>query len=160
MSLTFSTTLGELKIELFSTEAPKLCENFLALAASGTYTGTSFHRCIAGFIIQGGDPTGSGKGGECVWGGTLPDELSPSLRHGARGVLSMANAGPNTNGAQFFITFAPAPHLDGANCVIGRVVGGEGTLARMEGVAVAGKKHRPVEDIAITAVKVHANPFA
>ena len=160
MSITLSTSLGDLKLELFTAEAPRLCENFLALCASGAYTRTTFHRVIPGFMAQGGDPTGTGKGGECVWGGHLPDELSPALRHGARGVLSMANAGPDTNGSQFFITLAPAPHLDGATSVLGRVIGGEGALAAIEGAPVAGKKHRPVEDIVILGATVHANPFA
>ena len=120
------TSLGDLKVELFTREVPRLCENFLALLASGSYNGTLFHRLMAGFMVQGGDPTGTGKGGECVWGGTLPDDFGAPLKHSQRGVLSMASGGPDSNGAQFFITFAPAPHLDNVNSVIGRVIGGEG----------------------------------
>ncbi len=156
-------------------------QNFLALAASGTYDGTRFHRSIAGFIVQGGDPTGTGKGGESIHGGKLPDIFHPSLTHSARGIVSMANDGPDTNGSQFFVTYAAAPSLDGKYCVIGRLVPPEGvgtggtggggaaiasespsfaTLAAMERVPVAGKKHRPVEDIVVQGVTVHANPFA
>ena len=154
------TTLGDLKVELFTREVPRLCENYLALLASGAYNGTIFHRLIAGFMIQGGDPTGTGKGGECVWGGTLPDDFGAPLKHSQRGVLSMASGGPDSNGAQFFITFAPAPHLDNVNSVIGRVIGGEEVLGRMEAAKVAGKKCRPVEDIKILGAVVHVNPFA
>ena len=159
-SLTLDTTLGPLKIELLTDVAPRNAESFLALAASGFYTGTLFHRCIPGFLIQGGDASGTGKQpGECAWGGLLPSEAAPArASHASRGTLSMC-ATPGGNGAQFFITFAPAPHLDGESTVIGRVIGGEDTLARMEAVPV-GKKHRPLEDVRITGCVIHANPFA
>jgi peptidyl-prolyl cis-trans isomerase-like 3 len=172
-SLTLHTTLGDLKIELACAQAPKLCENFLALAASGTYDGTRFHRNIAGFIVQGGDPTGTGKGGESIHGGKLPDTFTPSLTHADRGTVSMANDGPDTNGSQFFITYVPGPSLDGKYSVIGHLVpppspGEDGaalspsfaTLAAMERAPVTGKKHRPVEDIVVRGVTIHANPFA
>jgi len=97
MALTLHTSLGDLKIELFIHEAPKACANFLALAAAGKYDETPFHRNIKGFMIQGGDPTGTGKGGDSVWGGPFADEFHPSLRHSRRGIVSMANKGPNTN---------------------------------------------------------------
>ena len=160
MSLTLETTLGPLKIELLTQAAPRNTESFLALAASGFYTGTLFHRNLAGFMIQGGDPTGSGKSsGECIWGGLLEGEPSPAATHSSRGTVSMC-ASPGGNGSQFFITYAPTAHLDGESTVIGRVIGGEDTLARMEAAPVAGKKSRPVADIAITGATVHANPFA
>lgn len=97
MALTLHTSLGDIKIELFVHEAPKACSNFLALAASGKYDGTVFHRNIKGFMIQGGDPTGTGKGGDSIWGGPFADEFHHSLRHSRRGIVSMANKGPNTN---------------------------------------------------------------
>ena len=160
MSLTLHTTLGPLKLELLTDAAPRNAESFLALAASGFYTGTLFHRNVAGFLIQGGDASGTGKQpGECVWGGLLPSEAAPALAsHASRGTLSMC-ATPGGNGSQFFITYAPAPHLDGESTVIGRVIGGEETLARLEAAPV-GKKHRPVEDVRITGCVVHSNPFA
>lgn len=162
MSLTLHTTLGDLKIEL-SPLTPTLSANFLALAASGAYDGTLFHRVVAGFIAQGGAPAGSGgRGGAAAGGGTLPDEFAPALRHAGRGTLSMAkrDAARDGNGAQFFIALAPAPHLDGASCVIGAVIGGAAVLDALEAVPVAGKAFRPVADVAVTRVTIHANPFA
>ena len=97
MSVTIHTDLGDLKIELYCQQCPKTCENFLALCASGQYDGTTFHRNIPGFMVQGGDPSGSGKGGESIWGGCFEDEIHDNLRHNQRGVVSMANSGPNTN---------------------------------------------------------------
>ncbi len=99
----------------------KILQNFLALCASSYYDSTTFHRNIAGFMIQGGDPTGKGKGGESIYGGNFEDEIRPTLRHNMRGIVSMANRGPGTNGSQFFITYAAAPHLDGKNTVFGKV---------------------------------------
>jgi cyclophilin family peptidyl-prolyl cis-trans isomerase len=115
------TDRGEIVCELFAREAPLTVENFVNLARSGFYDGTTFHRVISGFMAQGGDPTGTGTGGP---GYQFRDEFSPSLRHDSAGILSMANAGPNTNGSQFFITYAPTPHLDGRHTVFGRVVEG------------------------------------
>jgi len=160
MSVTLHTTLGALKVELACETAPRLCESFLALAAAGVYTGTAFHRNLAGFIVQGGDPTGTGRGGECVHGGTLPDEPS-GLSHSRRGTLSAANAGaPDTNGSQFFFAYGAQPSLDGKFVVIGQLVDGFDTLDAMEAAPVAGKRARPVTDILVTGVTIHANPFA
>lgn len=88
-------------------------QNFLALCASNQYDGTKFHRNIKGFMVQGGDPTGTGKGGLSIWGNKFKDEVKPHLKHNRRGILSMANSGPGTNGSQFFFTYAKAKHLDG-----------------------------------------------
>jgi cyclophilin family peptidyl-prolyl cis-trans isomerase len=117
----FKTQRGEFTVELFASDAPLTVENFVNLARSGFYDGTTFHRVIPGFMAQGGDPTGTGRGGP---GYTFGDEFSPSRRHDGPGVLSMANAGPGTNGSQFFITFGPTPHLDGRHSVFGRVAEG------------------------------------
>ena len=117
---TIRTSKGDIGVELFADDAPLTVENFVNLARSGFYDGTTFHRVIKGFMAQGGDPTGTGSGGP---GYEFGDEFS-ARRHDAPGVLSMANAGPNTNGSQFFITFAPTPHLDGRHTVFGRVVDG------------------------------------
>ena len=115
---------GEITLELFGADAPLTVENFVNLARSGFYDGTTFHRVIPGFMAQGGDPTGTGRGGP---GYQFRDEFS-SRRHDAAGVLSMANAGPNTNGSQFFITLGPTPHLDGKHTVFGRVTAGMDVL--------------------------------
>ena len=117
---TFKIESGEFKIELFDDDAPLTVENFVKLARSGYYDGTMFHRVLQGFMAQGGDPTGTGTGGP---GYRFKDEFS-DRKHDSPGVLSMANSGPGTNGSQFFITFVPTPHLDGAHTVFGKVVEG------------------------------------
>ena len=113
-----NTTKGTVKIRLFPAEAPKTVENFTTHAKNGYYDGLIFHRVIKDFMIQGGDPTGTGRGGP---GYRFEDEFHPDLRHDAAGVLSMANAGPDTNGSQFFITHGPTPHLDNRHAVFGKV---------------------------------------
>jgi cyclophilin family peptidyl-prolyl cis-trans isomerase len=121
----FKTQRGEIDAELFAADAPKTVENFINLARAGFYDGTTFHRVIPGFMAQAGDPTGTGRGGP---GYQFGDEFSPSRRHDSAGVLSMANAGPGTNGSQFFITYGPTPHLDGKHSVFGRVTSGMDVL--------------------------------
>jgi cyclophilin family peptidyl-prolyl cis-trans isomerase len=117
----FVTERGAFTCELFAADAPRTVENFVNLARAGFYDGTTFHRVIPGFMAQGGDPTGTGRGGP---GYQFGDEFNPARRHDAAGVLSMANAGPNSNGSQFFITFGQTPHLDGKHSVFGRVSDG------------------------------------
>ena len=119
------TERGEIVAELYADKAPLTVENFVYLARSGFYDGTTFHRVISGFMAQGGDPTGTGRGGP---GYQFDDEFHPDLRHNGAGVLSMANAGPGTNGSQFFITFSATPHLDDRHTVFGRVVEGMDVL--------------------------------
>lgn len=121
----FKTQRGEIVCALHADKAPLTVENFVNLARAGFYDGTTFHRVIPGFMAQGGDPTGTGRGGP---GYTFADEIDPALRHDAAGVLSMANAGPGTNGSQFFLTFTPTPHLDGRHTVFGRVTQGMDVL--------------------------------
>ncbi len=121
----FKTERGEIVCELHAAQAPMTVENFVNLARSGFYDGTTFHRVIPGFMAQGGDPTGTGRGGP---GYSFRDEFAPDLRHDAAGILSMANAGPNTNGSQFFLTLAPTHHLDGRHAVFGRVTEGMDVL--------------------------------
>ena len=116
------TDKGDIQIELFAAQAPKTVNNFVFLAREGFYDGTTFHRVIDGFMAQGGDPTGTGTGGP---GYRFADEQSAlALKHEGEGTLSMANAGRDTNGSQFFITYGPTPHLNGKHAVFGRVVGG------------------------------------
>src|SRR2546426_12179005 len=112
---------GQFKVKLFAKEAPNTVNNFVSLSRDGYYDGTTFHRVIPGFMAQGGDPAGTGTGGP---GYQFGDEFHPSLKHTGPGILSMANAGPNTNGSQFFITFGPTPHLNGKHGVFGVVVSG------------------------------------
>jgi cyclophilin family peptidyl-prolyl cis-trans isomerase len=118
----FHTSRGDFDVELFAEQAPITVNNFVFLAREGFYNGTTFHRVIKGFMAQGGDPTGTGTGGP---GYQFADERGAlSLKHDSAGILSMANAGPNTNGSQFFITFGPTPHLNGKHGVFGRVISG------------------------------------
>jgi len=112
MSVTLHTTHGDLKLELLVEIAPLACENFLALAASGYYNDTLFHRLVPKFIIQGGDPISTGRGGQSIWGGHFKNEVKVTCRHDRRGMVSMANSGVDTNASQFFITLAKAPSLD------------------------------------------------
>jgi cyclophilin family peptidyl-prolyl cis-trans isomerase len=115
------TDVGTMVIELFADKTPKTVNNFVFLARQGFYDGIIFHRVIANFMAQGGDPTGIGSGGP---GYKFADEFHPSLKHDKKGILSMANAGPNTNGSQFFITHVPTPHLDNRHSVFGQVIEG------------------------------------
>ncbi|HEX9730621.1 MAG TPA: peptidylprolyl isomerase [Thermoanaerobaculia bacterium] len=122
MHAVIRTNKGDIRLELYPDETPITVANFVNLAQRGYYDGVTFHRVIANFMIQGGDPTGTGRGGP---GYHFEDELHPELRHDGAGFLSMANAGPGTNGSQFFITHGPTPHLDGKHTVFGRVVEGQ-----------------------------------
>jgi cyclophilin family peptidyl-prolyl cis-trans isomerase len=118
---TFKTDKGNFVIELFADKTPKTVNNFVFLCREKFYDGVTFHRVIKGFMAQGGDPTGTGTGGP---GYKFGDEFHPALRHNAPGILSMANAGPGTNGSQFFITHVPTPHLDNKHSVFGKVIQG------------------------------------
>ncbi|KPM11063.1 peptidyl-prolyl cis-trans isomerase-like protein 10 [Sarcoptes scabiei] len=113
--------------------APKTCKNFAELSRRGYYDNTKFHRIIPDFIVQGGDPTATGRGGQSIYGPTFEDEITPLLKHTGAGILSMANAGPNTNGSQFFITLAPTQHLDGKHTIFGRVYSNLAVLKRICG---------------------------
>ena len=161
MSVTLHTDVGDIKIELFCDLTPKTCENFLALCASNYYDGCNFHRNIKGFMVQTGDPTNTGKGGKSIWGGKFEDEIREELKHSARGIVSMANNGPNTNGSQFFITYAPQAHLDLKYTVFAKVIDGLDTLDVLEKLPVVdGKSFRPCVDTKIRSVTIHANPLA
>ena len=176
------TNMGDIKIKLFPKEAPKTVENFTTHAKNGYYNGLIFHRVIKDFMIQGGDPTGTGMGGESIWGSSFEDEFDPSL-HNLRGSLSMANAGPNTNGSQFFIVQAssvPAnmlaqmkqmpesfpestvkayaemggtPWLDFRHTVFGQVVDGMDVVDSSASVKV-GAADKPVEDVVIETIEI------
>jgi peptidyl-prolyl cis-trans isomerase-like 3 len=159
MSVTIHTSHGDLKVEIFCENVPKAAKNFLALCAKGYYDETIFHRNIKGFIVQGGDPTGTGKGGQSIYGFPFEDELDSSLQHDRRGIISMANSGPNTNGSQFFISYAKQNHLNGIYTVFGKVIDGFDTLDEIEKEAV-GKNNRPINNIKIISTTIHSNPIA
>lgn len=158
-------SLGVVKIRLFHKKVPKTVENFTQLAKGEKeftdpktgqtikkpyYDGIIFHRVIDGFMIQGGDPTGTGMGGP---GYQFEDEFHPELKHDEEGVLSMANAGPNTNGSQFFITLAPTPHLDNRHSVFGKVVEGMDVVYKI-GKTATGAQDRPVDTVTIQSVDI------
>lgn len=141
----FETNQGIIEVELWPATAPKTCENMIGLVEKGYYDGTIFHRVIKEFMIQGGDPTATGRGGESLWGGKFEDEFSNSVRFDKPGILAMANAGPNTNGSQFFITTAATPWLNGRHTIFGKVVTGYDVVQKIENTKV-GAGDRPVED--------------
>ena len=140
------TNMGTIEIELFADKTPKTVENFVGLAEKGYYNGVIFHRVIKNFMLQGGDPTGTGRGGASFWGGKFEDEFVSDLNHNTPGILSMANAGPNTNGSQFFITLIATPWLDGKHTVFGKVING------MDVVYTIGKVNTEAGDKPINAV--------
>ena len=142
------TTLGDIEAELYPAETPKTVENFVRLTREGFYNGIIFHRVIPEFMIQTGDPTGTGRGGP---GYKFADEFSPNLKHDRPGILSMANSGPNTNGSQFFITTVPTPWLDGRHSVFGRVTSGMETVKKIE-QAARDSQDKPLETIEMKSV--------
>ncbi|XP_008556487.1 RING-type E3 ubiquitin-protein ligase PPIL2 [Microplitis demolitor] len=154
----FVTNFGTLNLELFCDIVPKTCENFIKHCQTGYYDNTKFNRSIRNFMIQGGDPTNTGNGGESIWGKPFEDEFKPNLIHHGRGILSMANSGPNTNGSQFFITFRSCRHLDRKHTVFGKIVGGLDTLNTIEKIEVD-NKDQPIEDIIILRAQVFVDPF-
>ncbi|KAK5703504.1 Peptidyl-prolyl cis-trans isomerase-like 1 [Elasticomyces elasticus] len=146
-TVVLETSMGNITCELYTTHAPKTCQNFTTLASRNYFNGTIFHRIIPDFMVQGGDPTGTGRGGASIFGEKFEDEISKELKHTGAGILSMANSGPNTNGSQFFITLAPTPWLDGKHTIFGRVKGGMNIVKRMGMVQT--REDRPVEDVSI-----------
>ena len=146
----FETNKGSFTVELFEDKAPITAKNFITLANKGFYNNLIFHRVIDKFMIQSGDPKGNGTGGP---GYAIPDEFGPGLKHSSEGVLSMANAGPNTGGSQFFITLAPTPWLDGKHAIFGKVVNGMDVVHAI-GKAKTGTNDRPVDPIVITKITI------
>ena len=149
----FKTNRGDFKVRLFTEQAPKACENFIRLAEQGYYDNLVFHRVIKEFMIQGGDPTGTGAGGKSVWGEPFEDEIRPDLQFDRPGLLAMANAGARTNGSQFFVTVAPTPFLHGKHTIFGEVISGYETVHAISQAPTAGRD-RPIEDQRILAVRI------
>jgi len=132
----FETTQGKIVFALKPEIAPKACENFIGLVQKGYYDGVSFHRVIKDFMIQGGDPSGTGRGGQSIFGKSFDDEFKPNVTFDKAGLLAMANAGPNTNGSQFFITTVATPHLNGRHTIFGEVVEGMKVVRQIENIEV------------------------
>lgn len=181
MVANIKTNYGDIKLRLFKEVAPKAVENFVGLAKKGYYDGVTFHRVIEDFMIQGGDPTGTGGGGESIWGTTFEDEFSDKVHH-YRGAISMANRGPNTNTSQFFIVqnrglesglitylrklnfnedllkkyvdFGGTPHLDGKHTIFGQVYQGLDIVDKIASVEVSSYNNKPVEDVVISTILV------
>lgn len=150
VKIKIETTLGDIQAELYAKDAPKTVENFVALANKKFYDGIIFHRVIPGFMVQTGDPTGTGMGGP---GYQFKDEFSPTLRHDKAGILSMANSGPNTNGSQFFITVAPTPWLDNHHSVFGCVTSGMDVVEKIVNVPRNGQD-KPLQPVKMVKVQV------
>jgi cyclophilin family peptidyl-prolyl cis-trans isomerase len=148
------TTMGTIELELFEKATPKTVKNFVELAQKGYYNGVIFHRVIDGFMIQSGDPTGTGRGGESIYGKPFEDEIVDTLKHSGPGILSMANRGPNTNGSQFFITLAPTPWLDGRHTVFGKVVKGLDVVQKIGKVQTSKPLDKPVKDVVMKKVTI------
>ncbi len=139
------TNQGTIVLKMFSKASPLAVENFVTHAKNGYYNGVIFHRVIKGFMIQGGDPTGTGMGGESIWHKEFKNENTPNLVFDRPYLLAMANHGPNTNGSQFFITVAPTPHLNGGYTIFGEVIKGEDVVKKIEN-AKTGPGDRPVKE--------------
>ncbi|KAG8987910.1 heme binding [Tulasnella sp. JGI-2019a] len=152
-SVILETNMGEVKLELYWDHAPKACKNFEELAKRGYYNGVIFHRIVPDFMIQGGDPSGTGRGGTSIYGQKFEDEFHTELRFVGAGILAMANSGPNTNGSQFFISLAPTPFLDDKHTIFGRVSSGMRVIQRLGAVATDAQD-RPREDVKIYKARV------
>lgn len=148
------TNMGTIEIQLFPGVAPKAVENFEGLAKKGYYDGVTFHRVIDNFMIQGGDPTGTGRGGESIWGEPFGDEFSADYKFDKPGILAMANAGPNTNGSQFFITLVPTPWLNNHHTIFGQVINGMDVVQAIGKVQTTKPYDKPVNDVVMEKVTI------
>jgi len=153
-TMTLHTSMGDITLQLYPEETLKTCENFVGLSKQGYYNGVIFHRVIKDFMIQTGDPKGDGTGGTSIWGKEFGDEIHRNLRHDRPGTLSMANAGPGTNGSQFFITTVPCPWLDNKHTVFGRVIKGLDVVQSIERVKVDPRTNKPLQPIKIINIEI------
>ncbi|MCH9812898.1 MAG: peptidylprolyl isomerase [Epsilonproteobacteria bacterium] len=151
--VTLQTNQGTIELELYPNIAPKAVENFIKLSQKGYYNGVIFHRVIKNFMIQGGDPTGTGRGGESIYGKVFENEYKPNVIFDKPGLLAMANRGPNTNGSQFFITTTATPWLNGGYTIFGKVIKGFDVVQKIENTKTA-RGDRPVEDQVIKKVTI------
>lgn len=156
-TVVLETNQGNIELKLMPDIAPKTCENFTKLVEKGYYNGLIFHRVIKGFMIQGGDPTGTGMGGESIWGKPFADEVTPVAKFDGPGILAMANAGPNTNGSQFFITCAKTPWLNMRHTIFGEVVSGLDIVQKIENTPV-GANDRPIAEQKIIRAHLKTQP--
>ncbi|ANQ08504.1 Peptidyl-prolyl cis-trans isomerase [Plasmodium coatneyi] len=154
--ITIYTNLGEFEIELYWYHSPKTCFNFYSLCEMGYYDNTLFHRIIPNYIIQGGDPTGTGKGGKSIYGEYFEDEINKELKHTGAGILSMSNNGPNTNSSQFFITLSPLPHLDGKHTIFARVSKNMTCIENIAAVKTTAT-NKPIFDVKILRTSTAVN---
>ena len=152
-TVVLETNQGTIEIKLFSDIAPKACENFVGLVKKGYYNGTPFHRIIRNFMIQGGDPTGTGRSGKSLWGFPFEDEVMPAITFDRPGLVAMANAGPNTNASQFFITTAKTPWLNMKHTIFGEVSSGLDVVQKLENVPT-GAGDKPLTEQKITKAYV------
>jgi cyclophilin family peptidyl-prolyl cis-trans isomerase len=148
------TNMGTIEIELYADQTPKTVENFAGLAKKDYYNGIIFHRVIPNFMIQGGDPTGTGRGGESLWGKPFADEIVPSLVFDEPGILAMANSGPNTNGSQFFITVAATTWLNGNHTIFGKVIEGMDVVYAISKVPTSKPGDKPLQDVVMETVTI------
>lgn len=155
MNVILETTQGSITFDLFDDIAPKTCENFTTHCKKGYYDGVIFHRIIEDFMIQGGDPTGTGRGGESIWGKNFEDECARDVTFDKPGLLAMANAGPGTNGSQFFITTTATPWLHMKHTIFGEVTEGMDVVRQLEAVE-KGPGDRPIQEQKILSTKVEA----
>ena len=149
------TNMGTFEMEFFPDKAPKAVTNFVKLAEESFYDSVTFHRVIDGFVIQGGDPTGMGSGGKSVFDGRpYANEIDSTLRHDAPGVVALANAGPNTNTSQFYVTLAPLPNLDGGYTIFGKVINGMDVVYSIGKVPTAGPYNKPIDPVVMEKVTI------
>mmetsp|Transcript_74000 Transcript_74000/g.239233 ORF Transcript_74000/g.239233 Transcript_74000/m.239233 type:complete len:189 (+) Transcript_74000:92-658(+) len=163
MAVRIDTSMGSVEVVLHHKEAPRTCRNFIELAKAGYYDGCVFHRVVKGFMCQTGDPDPNsqhGSGGESIYGPTFMDEMTASLSHNKTGIVSMANAGLNTNSSQFFFTFKACEHLDGKHTIFGYIEEKDWNVLRMIEAVKVGKSDRPVKAIKIFCCHIEEDPWA
>ncbi len=148
------TNMGDITFQLFPKETPKTVENFVGLSLKKYYNGISFHRIIKNFMIQGGDPTGTGSGGKSYFGHDFEDEFRPEFKFDEPGMLAMANRGPNTNSSQFFITTVPTDWLNGKHTIFGKVIEGMDVVNEIGSVSVTKPFDKPVKDVTIESIEI------